>query len=56
MKPGDKISYRPVQIPEDTAQDNLTVDMYQPAGAIFNQPMVSVEEIDHWVPARECYK
>jgi hypothetical protein len=55
MNVGDKISYHPVQLaPEDVEQSNLTVDMYEPAGVTFNQPMVSVKEIDHWIPAREC--
>ena len=55
MNVGDKISYHPVLLaPVDVKQSNLTVVMYEPAGNIFNQPMVSVKEIDHWIPAREC--
>jgi len=57
MEKGTKISYRPVQLADiDAAQDNLVVEMYEPAGNTFNQPMVAVQEIDHWIPARECKK
>jgi hypothetical protein len=54
MNKGDKINYRPVLLADqDRPMDNLTVEMYEPAGSTFNQPMVAVEEIDHWIPARE---
>lgn len=57
MNVGDKINYRPIQLADkDVDRNDLTVEMYEPAGPTFNQPMVSVKEIDHWIPARECHE
>ena len=54
-KKGDKLNYEPRALSDqDEPMQNCTVDMFEPAGEIFNQPMVSVEEIDHWIPACDC--
>lgn len=51
---GRRINYRPVKITEDNAIDNAEIKMFEPRGEIFNQPMVAIDEIPHWIPFSDC--
>jgi hypothetical protein len=52
---GDKVHYAPVMLSEDTPRDGV-VEMVEPAGSIFKMDMLSINTVDHWVPAHECEK
>ena len=53
-KVGQLIDYHPRILDEDKPVKGAMVKMFEPAGEIFNQPMISVDEVDHWIPARDC--
>lgn len=53
-KVGQLIDYRPRVLEEDAPVTGAEVKMFEPAGEIFNQPMISVDEVDHWIPAYDC--
>lgn len=50
---GVKVRYQPRQIPTDKPAEGI-IEMYEPAGAIFNQDMLSIPEVPHWIPAADC--
>ena len=53
---GDRINYVPVIcVAEHEPLTNAVVEMVEPAGSIFNQPMVVCEGTKNgWMPLREC--
>jgi hypothetical protein len=53
MKVGDKVRYTPVVITEDKQTEGV-IKQLVPAGDIFNQPMLVIEGVEHWIPAYEC--
>lgn len=52
---GDKVKYKPRQILEDNETVG-TITQTAAYGNIFNQDMIVIDKIDHWIPARECVK
>jgi hypothetical protein len=52
-KVGEKIRYIPKTIKEDSVTEGIVTD-FEPQGVIFNQPMLCIKEIEHWIPAYEC--
>ena len=51
---GAKIDYTPRAIASDNPVQNCTVKMFEPRGYTFNQPMLIVDEVPHWIPAYDC--
>lgn len=51
---GDQIDYTPRAIASDNPVQNCTVRIFEPRGSIFNQPMVSIDEVPYWIPAYDC--
>lgn len=45
--------YQPRAIKTDFPAEGV-IRMYEPAGEIFNQPMLVIDEIPHWIPAHDC--
>ena len=55
IRVGDTIAYVPTKIPEDKPTKGI-VDKYEPRGNIFNQDMLSITNVPHWIPASDCTK
>jgi hypothetical protein len=51
---GRKIRYRPVISRNTDVETEGVVDMYVAAGPLFHMDMLSIKEVDHWIPAHEC--
>lgn len=51
---GDKLNYFPRAIDTDKPVHKGTVEMFQARGEIFNQDMVSIKEVNHWIPSADC--
>jgi hypothetical protein len=50
---GKYVKYYPQTIKEDKPAEGI-IKMFEPAGNIFNQPMLAIDEVEHWIPASEC--
>lgn len=50
---GKKVIYTPAQIEEDKPCEG-EVTLYMTAGEIFNQDMLCIDTVNHWIPASEC--
>ncbi len=50
---GRKIKYVPTIITEDEITEGV-ITMYLPQGNIFKMDMLCINEVKHWIPARDC--
>jgi hypothetical protein len=50
---GSKVRYKPVTIDSDKPIEG-TVTHIQQQGTIFNQTMIVIDTVEHWIPASEC--
>lgn len=50
---GDRIRYVPSMIQTDVEAEGVVV-MVEPAGATFRMDMIAIDEVEHWIPARDC--
>ena len=55
IKIGDTIEYTPKMIGEDKPAKGV-IKKYEKAGDIFRMDMLCIDEVAHWIPARECKK
>ena len=53
LKIGDKVTFHGSLCQDIPAQPGMfTVELFEPAGSFFNQPMAVLEELkDGWIPA-----
>jgi hypothetical protein len=51
---GKKILYKPVIMADTDSETQGEIKMYEPAGFIFKMDMLSIDEVEHWIPAHEC--
>ena len=50
---GRKIKYTPSILDDDEPTEGV-IEKFVPAGSFFNQPMLIIPEVEHWIPMSDC--